>query len=252
MAIKEFWVGDRGPFEYDDEDEYLDDNDESTGEAIKAFKTSGKISTTYDGEYEEGDFVPKGVVEGVVSGSFQMVSVANIVEPIELMSVGGDAAGAIAVAFRQRVGGIDRGTIYLFDPLGAVGEMPFVVPAVGGAWVALCGQYSVLDGIVNANDVTYNTLSCFELSVRHNPEIPASGRVHASDSVYVGPNKIIGLQQPSIANPILNAITNVAPTQWSECADRDDVPVLQQNILALRTIIVDILRALRTHGLIAS
>lgn len=73
MARKKYYVGEFGPYFYDDEDQYHDPDDEFAGEYRVAFRAEGKIKAS--GAPEDDDDVVRlqdlaGLGMGGVTGSF--------------------------------------------------------------------------------------------------------------------------------------------------------------------------------------
>ena len=74
------------------------------------------------------------------NGEVTPVVVADITNPVELALLTTNLAGRLVVA-TQIVAGNDITTLYAWDNTGATPNSPYVIGAVGGAWIAVGGRF---------------------------------------------------------------------------------------------------------------
>lgn len=141
MAEKLVYVGNRGPYGYDDEDHYADDGDIP----VVGLRTDGQLwvetPATLDNHVVRKDDLDT-AIGNLVLTPVMTVAVADIDNPAsEMASLNGGDNGKLCIAY-EVLGNINIYTVYAWDTNVSGGAVsPYVVAGDGGFWVAVAGRY---------------------------------------------------------------------------------------------------------------
>ena len=151
MAIREFYIGSSGPFEYDDADTINNPTSGLHGEFQQALLSEGQVkvlTTPVDSE----EIVRLTDLSGRV---FASTEVANIDDPSTEQNALSSVAGSILWVYQTVPGGPDEWTQYVYDDAIGSENPPYTVDGsiAGEGWVAVGGKYSNINSVFDLIEV---------------------------------------------------------------------------------------------------
>jgi hypothetical protein len=129
MAERKLYLGDRGPYLFDD-DVLISDPDGD-------FVGLNQVAAISDGNIVAAEF------HGVPVSN---LVVANIDDPsTELNAIDASTIGALVACYQVVGAAPDVFTLYLWDTAGGAENVPYTVDGLTGIWVAVAGRYIASD-----------------------------------------------------------------------------------------------------------
>jgi len=145
MAIREFYIGTSGPFEYDDADTISNPTSGLHGESYQALLSEGQMKIL-TAPVDNEEVIRLNELDGRI---FASTEVANIDDPSAELNTLSSVVGSILWVYETIVGGPDEWTQYVYDDAIGAENPPYTVDGsiAGEGWVAVGGKYSNINSV---------------------------------------------------------------------------------------------------------
>jgi hypothetical protein len=125
VVEKKIYLGDQGPFLFDDADLIADPDGDFSGES--------QIALRSDQNVQAPEFI------GVLISSVQVTSIDD--PSTEFSGLSSSTIGGLVSAYQVIAGSADLFTLYMWDTNIGAANPPYILSGDGGYWVAVAGRY---------------------------------------------------------------------------------------------------------------